>query len=108
MDKKDLAMAWTVAFLLVVVHSVVHAALAPCGGRQLARAASSRVQLPIAASLLEPPVAATDVWRPTPDDVDRISWGKPAKRKGTGSRGIPHRLNDEVRRSAGLHRQLSP
>ena len=37
------------------------------------------------------------VWRPTLDDVERISWGKPAKRKGTGSRGVPHRLNEEER-----------
>eukprot|EP00965_Chrysotila_dentata_P229598 6197278-Pleurochrysis_carterae.AAC.1 len=41
-----------------------------------------------------PPVAAMKCWRPTLDDVERISWGKPAKRKGTGSRGVPHRLND--------------
>merc|ERR1719159_187806 len=39
------------------------------------------------------PVAATAVWRPTLDDVERISGGRPAKRKGTGSRGVPHRLN---------------
>jgi len=31
------------------------------------------------------------------DDVDRISWGKPAKKKSTGSRGVPHRLNEEER-----------
>jgi hypothetical protein len=31
------------------------------------------------------------------DDVERISWGKPAKKKGTGSRGVPHRLNLEER-----------
>eukprot|EP00977_Amphora_coffeiformis_P012842 scaffold3255_cov158-Amphora_coffeaeformis.AAC.1 len=37
------------------------------------------------------------VWRPTVDDVERISWGKPAKQKGTGSRGVPHRLNEEER-----------
>lgn len=36
-------------------------------------------------------------WRPTINDVERISWGKPAKRKGTGSRGVPHRLNEEER-----------
>jgi len=36
-------------------------------------------------------------WRPTVDDVIRISWGKPAKKKGTGSRGVPHRLNTEER-----------
>ena len=36
-------------------------------------------------------------WRPTVDDVVRISWGKPAKKKGTGSRGVPHRLNQDER-----------
>ncbi len=37
-------------------------------------------------------------WRPTVEDVERISWGKPAKKKGTGSRGVPHRLNHEEER----------
>lgn len=37
-------------------------------------------------------------WRPTIQDVERISWGKPAKKKGTGSRGVPHRLNEDERR----------
>ena len=41
--------------------------------------------------------AASECWRPTLDDVDRISWGKPAKKKGTGSRGVPHRLNSDER-----------
>jgi hypothetical protein len=41
--------------------------------------------------------ARMDGWRPTVNDVERISWGKPAKKKGTGSRGIPHRLNDDER-----------
>jgi len=36
-------------------------------------------------------------WRPTIQDVENISWGKPAKKKGTGSRGVPHRLNEEER-----------
>jgi len=36
-------------------------------------------------------------WRPSMDDVIRISWGKPAKHKGVGSRGVPHRLNAEER-----------
>ena len=35
--------------------------------------------------------------RPSRDDVDRISWGKPSKKKGVGSRGMPHRLNAEER-----------
>jgi hypothetical protein len=43
--------------------------------------------------------ARTDVWRPTVNDVELISWGKPAKQKGTGSRGVPHRLNADERRS---------
>jgi hypothetical protein len=43
------------------------------------------------------PAAKTECWRPTIDDVDRISWGRNAKQKGTGSRGVPHRLNDEER-----------
>lgn len=37
------------------------------------------------------------VWRPSVDDVERISWGKPAKKKGVGSRGVPHRLNNDER-----------
>lgn len=41
--------------------------------------------------------ARMDVWRPTVNDVERISWGKPAKKKGTGSRGVPHRLNLDER-----------
>jgi hypothetical protein len=36
-------------------------------------------------------------WRPTVNDVERISFGKPAKKKGTGSRGVPHRLNEDER-----------
>jgi hypothetical protein len=31
------------------------------------------------------------------NDVERISFGKPAKQKGTGSRGVPHRLNEDER-----------
>lgn len=42
------------------------------------------------------PEPEMECWRPTPDDVDRISWGKPAKKKMTGSRGVPHRLNECV------------
>ena len=35
--------------------------------------------------------------RPTIDDVERISRGQAAKRRGTGSRSVPHRLNAEER-----------
>lgn len=40
---------------------------------------------------------ASAVCRPTPDDVDRLSRGLAAQRRGTGSRAIPHRLNAEER-----------
>lgn len=43
--------------------------------------------------------ARQDCWRPDVRDVEKISWGMPAKKKGTGSRGIPHRLNEEERRA---------
>mmetsp|Transcript_23442 Transcript_23442/g.39219 ORF Transcript_23442/g.39219 Transcript_23442/m.39219 type:complete len:391 (-) Transcript_23442:139-1311(-) len=33
--------------------------------------------------------------RPTLDDVDRLSQGQRAKKRGTGSRVVPHRLNEE-------------
>ena len=52
--------------------------------------------------------ARFDCWRPDVQDVERISFGKPAKKKGTGSRGVPHRLNNDERflfdlaRSKGL------
>ena len=58
-----------------------------------------------AADCPPPPVAATECWRPTIDDVDRISWGRNAKKKGTGSRGVPHRLNDEERSLYDFARQ---
>lgn len=35
--------------------------------------------------------------RPTVDDVMRISQGRAAKRRGTGSRAVPHRLNEDER-----------
>ena len=35
--------------------------------------------------------------RPNIDDVDRLSRGQAAKRRGTGSRAVPHRLNAEER-----------
>lgn len=45
-----------------------------------------------------------DCWRPDVNDVERISWGKPAKKKGTGSRGVPHRLNNDERTQFDLAR----
>jgi len=43
--------------------------------------------------------ARQDCWRPDVRDVEKISFGMPAKKKRTGSRGIPHRLNEDERRS---------
>jgi len=35
--------------------------------------------------------------RPSIDDVENLSYGRAAKRRGTGSRKVPHRLNQEER-----------
>jgi hypothetical protein len=40
--------------------------------------------------------------RPTIDDVERISRGQAAKRRGTGSRSVPHRLNAAERKEWDL------
>ncbi len=40
--------------------------------------------------------------RPTLDDVERISKGQAAKRRGTGSRAVPHRLNAQERKEWDL------
>ncbi|KAL7513889.1 hypothetical protein ACHAXN_011614 [Cyclotella atomus] len=37
------------------------------------------------------------VFRPTLDDVERLSLGRSARKRGTGSRSIPHRLNQDER-----------
>lgn len=37
------------------------------------------------------------VFRPTLDDVERLSLGKGARKRGTGSRYVPHRLNQDER-----------
>ena len=41
------------------------------------------------------------VFRPTLDDVERLSLGKGARKRGTGSRHIPHRLNQDERQLYG-------
>ena len=43
--------------------------------------------------------AAQDVQRVSLDDVDRLSRGQPAKRKGYGSRSVPHRLSESERKA---------
>lgn len=40
--------------------------------------------------------------RPSLDDVERISKGQAAKKRGTGSRGVPHRLNEAERKEWDL------
>lgn len=46
-------------------------------------------------------VKKSDV-RPSLDDVERISKGQAAKKRGTGSRGVPHRLNEAERKEWDL------
>ena len=46
------------------------------------------------------------VWRPSLDDVQRISTGDAAKHRGTGSRAVPHRLNAEERKAYDLAKQV--
>ena len=61
---------------------------------------SGLATLPLLLGLTASPLFAArrgDCFRPTADDVDRISWGRPAKQKGTGSRGVPHRLSADER-----------
>lgn len=43
--------------------------------------------------------ARTCAARPDVGDVERLSRGEPAKRRGTGSREVPHRLNAAERAS---------
>ena len=45
---------------------------------------------------------SADPLRPTLDDVQRLSEGRAAKKRGWGSRQIPHRLNAEERKSFEL------
>ena len=44
------------------------------------------------------PVVLKPTSRPSLDDVDRLSRGEAAARRGTGSRAVPHRLNAEEMR----------
>ncbi|CAE8666192.1 unnamed protein product [Polarella glacialis] len=53
-------------------------------------AAEGHVELPA-------PKANLQAWRPTRDDVERISRGKRAKARGTGSKAVPHRLDSDER-----------
>ena len=46
--------------------------------------------------------------RPSLDDVERISKGQAAKRRGTGSRAVPHRLNEMERKEWYFPRVLMP
>jgi len=44
-------------------------------------------------------LASKSVWRPTLNDVNRISRGDAAQHRGTGSRAVPHRLNADERKA---------
>lgn len=45
------------------------------------------------------------LFRPSLDDVERISRGQAAKKRGTGSRNVPHRLNEMERREWDLSKR---
>lgn len=46
----------------------------------------------------------SDPGRPSLDDVERLSRGQAAKKRGTGSRGVCHRLNESERKVClGVH-----
>lgn len=49
-----------------------------------------------------PPRPAPQIWRPSLDDVQRISQGDAARHRGTGSRAVPHRLNADERKAYDL------
>lgn len=51
------------------------------------------------------PARSIRVWRPSLDDVERLSRGQAAKHRGTGSRAVPHRLNAEESAEFGRARQ---
>ncbi|CAN0161968.1 unnamed protein product, partial [Scytosiphon promiscuus] len=44
----------------------------------------------------------SDAGRPSLDDVERLSRGQAAKKRGTGSRGVCHRLNESERKAYDL------
>lgn len=44
----------------------------------------------------------SDSGRPSLDDVERLSRGQAAKKRGTGSRGVCHRLNESERKARRL------
>lgn len=46
--------------------------------------------------------------RPTLDDVERLSRGQAAKKRGTGSRAVCHRLNESERKVQRSIRQGTP
>lgn len=61
-------------------------------------AAATAEPAPALSPLPPPPPPGEGVWRPSLDDVQRISQGDAARHRGTGSRAVPHRLNAEERK----------
>lgn len=61
---------------------------------------SSILQLPFRSKMLH--MGKKNDVRPSLDDVERISKGQAAKKRGTGSRGVPHRLNEAERKEWDL------
>jgi hypothetical protein len=82
----------------------------PCGrarapihsGTAAVHAAAAAAEPASAPPLPPPPPPGEGVWRPSLDDVQRISQGDAARHRGTGSRAVPHRLNAEERKQYDL------
>ena len=65
----------------------------PSAGSKLLRSASDRRWAHTARVM----AAASSSGRPTLEDVERLTRGEAAKRRGTGNRQVPHRLNEAER-----------
>lgn len=91
----------SVILLIVSSSTFVSAFCVPSTSESMFRLRSRALQLSTTSSDTSTPFwrSNQDCWRPDLRDVERISFGQPAKKKGTGSRGIPHRLNEDERRS---------
>eukprot|EP00959_Pyramimonas_sp_CCMP1952_P368609 7721296-Pyramimonas_sp.AAC.1 len=70
--------------------------------------ATSYRSLGIHAQVGEDMVRVKVTGRPTLDDVQRLARGQRAKKRGTGSRGVPHRLNEEELKAFNISKSSSP
>lgn len=97
-SSRMVASSCIIAFLLLVLTQVhVMALSSSLGLRQIKLCSVRQYKSCHQLSM----VKKSDV-RPSLDDVERISKGQAAKKRGTGSRGVPHRLNEAERKEWDL------